>query len=305
MPCHPLSRKISRKTKKNEKGQALFKKRKRTGTFPHRTLAGVCRGGCNVRWWVGVARAPSPDARFGYPWPPLAPRELRFRPPGCARSLGRLSRHGQPGPGIPFSKCIPRHVPRKSVPRKRTGTFPGVPFPPRKRTGTFPGVPFRKRTGTFPRFSPKKDRHFSRRPIPKKDRHFSRSFPAFPHRTLAGVCRGGCNVRWWVGVARAPSPDARFGYPWPPLAPRELRFRPPGCARSLGRLSGHGQPGPGIPFSKCIPRHAASPARAACHPGRPASTLICADEATTPRRPYAIGRPASPAGPGMARRTLR
>ena len=152
---------------------------------------------------------------------------------------------------------------------------------------------------------PKKDRHFSRRPIPKKDRHFSRSFPAFPHRTLAGVCRGGCNVRWWVRVARAPSPDARFGYPWPPLAPRELRFRPPGCARSLGRLSGHGQPGPGIPFSKCIPRHAASPARAACHPGRPASTLICADEATTPRRPYAIGRPASPAGPGMARRTLR
>ncbi len=61
-------------------------------------------------------------------------------------------------------------------------------------------------------------------------------------------------------------------------------------------------------------RHAAGEARAACHPGRPASTSIRADRATTPQRPHAIGRPeggrpgggpASPAGPGMARRALK
>jgi hypothetical protein len=61
-------------------------------------------------------------------------------------------------------------------------------------------------------------------------------------------------------------------------------------------------------------RHAAGEARAACHPGRPASTSIRADRATTPQRPHALGRPeggrpgggpASPAGPGMARRALK
>jgi hypothetical protein len=54
--------------------------------------------------------------------------------------------------------------------------------------------------------------------------------------------------------------------------------------------------------------------RAACHPGSPASTTIRADRATTPQRPHAIGRPeggrpgggpASPPGPGMARRALK
>jgi len=223
-------------------------------------------------------------------------RAPKKRPPEKDRHFPQNSEKGQ----ALFPAKKDRHFSPKKV-RHFSPLFPGKG---QALSPAFRKVP--KKDRHFPRFSPKKDRHFPLlSPFSKKDRHFFRAFSAFPHRTLAGVCRGGCNVRWWVRVARAPSPDAHFGYPWPPLAPRELRCRPPGCARSLGRLSGHGQPGPGIPFSKCIPRHAASPARAACHPGRPASTLICADEATTPRRPYAIGRPASPVEPGMARRALR
>jgi len=44
------------------------------------------------------------------------------------------------------------------------------------------------------------------------------------------------------GAARTPSPDVRSGHPCPPLTPRRLRFRPPGCACRRGRLPGYGQP---------------------------------------------------------------
>ena len=48
----------------------------------------------NVRF--GVARAPSPDVRYGPPGPPLTPRRLRFAIHGCACRRGRLSEHGRP-----------------------------------------------------------------------------------------------------------------------------------------------------------------------------------------------------------------
>jgi hypothetical protein len=44
----------------------------------------------------GVARAPSPDVRYGHPCPSLSPRRYRFRPPGCAHRRGRLTEHGRP-----------------------------------------------------------------------------------------------------------------------------------------------------------------------------------------------------------------
>jgi len=44
----------------------------------------------------GVARAPSPDVRYGHPCPPLSPRRRRLRPPGCAYRRGRLTEHGRP-----------------------------------------------------------------------------------------------------------------------------------------------------------------------------------------------------------------
>ena len=53
-------------------------------------------GGIGVKRGFRVARAPSPDARRGPPWPRLSPRRLRFRPPGCADRRGRLSEHGRP-----------------------------------------------------------------------------------------------------------------------------------------------------------------------------------------------------------------
>jgi len=45
------------------------------------------------------------------------------------------------------------------------------------------------------------------------------------------------------------------------------------------------------PASAPAYRHAAGKARAACHPGHPASTWIRADEAAITQGPHAIGRP--------------
>ena len=98
----------------------------------------------------------------------------------------------------------------------------------------------------------------------------------------------------------------------------ETALRHPGCAGFLGRLSGHGQPRPGEAFEVSeaaqIFGHAAGAARAACHPRRPASTYIRADEVNNSQRTHAIGRleggrpgggPASPPGPWMARRAIK
>ena len=98
------------------------------------------------------------------------------------------------------------------------------------------------------------------------------------------------------------------------------------------RLRGMGNPAPKT-FTKCPIRSrlafhpearseacrpalrlAAGAARATCHPVRPASTPIRADEAAITQRPHAIGRqeggrpgggPASSPGPWMARRALQ
>ena len=60
----------------------------------------------------GVARVPSPDARFGHPCPPLSPRRWRFRPPGFAYRRGRLSENGRPlaaAPSVGHEAFLPAH----------------------------------------------------------------------------------------------------------------------------------------------------------------------------------------------------
>jgi hypothetical protein len=169
-----------------------------------------------------------------------------------------------------------------------------------------------------------------------------------PRARRAGLARSDRtrgDATWRVGVVHAQLPEVRCRLtgrrqgqpagrgcpcpvarrsrrpPWPSLTPRKRRSAVPGFAGFLGRLSGRGQPrgtqrappAPRALLRPSTPRHAAGAARAACPPGRPASTPIRAGRVATPQRPHAIGRPeggrpgggpASPPGPWMARRAV-
>jgi hypothetical protein len=84
---------------------------------------------------LGIDRTTSPDVRVGHPWPPLSPRRLRFRPPGCACRRGRLPWYGQPlaeavddsraadGPWMAYRHSTRRRRMRRQRRQKTLGVF--------------------------------------------------------------------------------------------------------------------------------------------------------------------------------------
>ena len=73
----------------------------RPGAWHKRGVSGgACergRGaGAQLKRGFGVARAPSPDARCGHPWPPLTRCRLRSAIHGSACRQRRLPEHGRP-----------------------------------------------------------------------------------------------------------------------------------------------------------------------------------------------------------------